>query len=83
VRCPEPAYPRAAVARGWQGTVDVELRIDPTGAVTNAEIAESSGFPLLDSAALTVARQSRFHIDGTGNGTRGRITYSFRLTGGT
>lgn len=78
VSCPEPQYPRIARARGWQGTVDVELAIDAGGAVSAASIARSSGFEALDDAALAVARQSRFHVT-DGAARVGRIAYGFRL----
>ena len=80
VHCPDPEYPRQAMQSGWEGRVAVQLQIDPSGVVTSAEIAESSRYPVLDRAALTVARQSRFHIDATSSDRNGSMAYRFRLT---
>lgn len=78
--CPEPPYPRIALVRKWQGEVSVKVHIDPSGAVRDATIARSSGFPALDDAALAVARQSRFRVAAADGGKSGDIVYTFRLT---
>jgi periplasmic protein TonB len=52
-------YPELARKRGQQGTVEIELTVTETGAVTDARVAASSGSSLLDEAArrpFTVAR---------------------------
>ncbi|MDX2167627.1 MAG: energy transducer TonB, partial [Deltaproteobacteria bacterium] len=77
VDCPEPRYPRQAVLRGWQGKVWIELALNPDGEVASAAVARSSGFPLLDDAAVQVARQSRFRI---ADRRSGLLAYTFRLT---
>jgi protein TonB len=81
LRCPEPSYPRIARMRGWEGVVDVDVSIAADGAVAGAAVARSSGYAALDDAALDSARRSRFRLDGTAIGVRGRIAYGFRLTG--
>ncbi len=45
-------YPRRAQQRGWEGTVVVSLRIMPDGQLANIHVANSSGVPVLDRAAL-------------------------------
>ena len=45
-------YPRRARVRGWEGTVIVSLRIMPDGHLSKIQLADSSGVPLLDRAAL-------------------------------
>lgn len=45
-------YPRRARMRGWEGTVVVSLRLMPDGALANVQLADSSGIPLLDRAAV-------------------------------
>ena len=45
-------YPSAARSAGQQGTVLVRLNIDANGQVTSASLTGSSGYPLLDNAAL-------------------------------
>lgn len=45
-------YPRRAQKRGWEGTVVISLRILPDGQLTDIQVANSSGVPVLDRAAL-------------------------------
>ena len=45
-------YPRRARMRGWEGTVVVSLRIMPDGHLADIQVADSSGVPTLDRAAL-------------------------------
>jgi TonB family protein len=47
--CAGPAYPREA------------RRLGQKGAVTQAEVQKSSGFPLLDEAGLAAIRLCKFH----------------------
>lgn len=54
-----PSYPDHAQRMRWQGTVVVRLFIDSRGHVTDVEIAESSGYELLDSAAVNACRSWR------------------------
>ncbi|HUZ90781.1 MAG TPA: TonB family protein [Methylocella sp.] len=51
-------YPEAARARGEQGTVRLALVIDRGGRVVSARIIGSSGSPILDEAALGMARHA-------------------------
>jgi protein TonB len=53
-------YPELARKRGLQGTVEIELTVRETGAVTDARVAVSSGSPLLDEAALRPFTSARF-----------------------
>jgi protein TonB len=53
---PPPDYPGMAQRNRYQGTVTVELMVDETGAVTSAKVQKSSGFPMLDEAALKVVK---------------------------
>lgn len=85
VACPVPQYPRQARRRGWEGVVDLRLRLDAFGRVSAVEVARSSGFELLDGAAVAAARRSRFHLnarDGTAEPAWGRMRYRFELGGG-
>lgn len=54
------AYPLAARRRGLEGTTVVHASIDPTGQVTRAEVARSSGVEEIDAAALDAVRSWRF-----------------------
>jgi protein TonB len=54
------SYPAAAKRQKQQGVVKIRVRIDASGDLLTAEITTSSGFPLLDEAALRCARTSRY-----------------------
>lgn len=45
-------YPRLAIRNNWQGTVLLSLTVDYLGKVTLHKITQSSGFSILDQAAL-------------------------------
>lgn len=49
-------YPREAIARGWQGEVLILLVLDADGSVAAARVEDSSGYPVLDQAALRAVR---------------------------
>jgi len=55
-------YPPALFARGIEGKVVLRLHADSTGrlAADSTRIAESSGYPALDSAALAAVGTFRF-----------------------
>jgi protein TonB len=45
-------YPRASIRHGESGRTVVKICISPTGTVDSVEVAESSGYPRLDRAAV-------------------------------
>lgn len=55
-------YPPALAAQGIEGTVLLRLMVDTSGAIVrdSTRIAESSGYPALDSAALVGVPSLRF-----------------------
>ena len=55
-------YPPALYARRVQGNVTLRIFIDSTGVVRSesTSVAETSGYPSLDSAAVTGSRELRF-----------------------
>jgi len=57
---PPPQYPELARQRGWQGTVLLVVKIDASGRVTNVEVEQSSGYQLLDAAAVGAVRRWRY-----------------------
>jgi TonB family protein len=77
--CPAPAYPSRARRQGWQGTVEVGLRVAADGSVESAAVERSSGYPTLDDVALASARASRFAVPTGGSRLEGRLRYRFVL----
>ena len=55
-------YPAALFARGIEGRVILRMYVDEAGRLVadSTRIAESSGYPALDSAAVSAAPQFRF-----------------------
>jgi TonB family protein len=78
LKMPAPEYPAAAKAVRAAGTVVVEVTVDENGNVISA--AAVSGHPLLQSAAVTAAREAKFEpavFDGKAVKFAGVITYNF------
>lgn len=55
-----PPYPRLARRRGWQGVVRLRVRVSPDGRVIEASVDQSSGYQVLDRAALEAVQGWRF-----------------------
>ena len=51
-----PNYPQAAVAQGWEGTVLLRVQLSVAGAVSDVEIIDSSGYAVLDGAAVNAVK---------------------------
>ncbi|MBE9538691.1 MAG: energy transducer TonB [Proteobacteria bacterium] len=51
-------YPRAAVRRNIQGTLELDLMVDSEGGVLDITVARSSGHSMLDKSALKAAREA-------------------------
>jgi TonB family protein len=56
---PAPDYPKEEMDAGHEGIVMVLLVMNADGSVKAASVAQSSSYPTLDAAALTVARTWR------------------------
>ena len=54
---PPPTYPGIAQRNHYEGTVMIEIAVDPDGQVTEAKVFKSSGFPVLDESALEVVKK--------------------------
>lgn len=63
---PAPVYPRVARIQGWQGQVLVRVLVGPDGRAGETTLARSSGFSVLDEAALTALHEWRFHSEQKG-----------------
>lgn len=57
---PLPVYPRLARVHDQEGRVVLGVRVLPSGAVDTVRVERSSGFALLDEAALAAVRRWRF-----------------------
>lgn len=57
---PAPVYPRIARQRGWEGTVELRVLVAREGLPTRVEIAKSSGYDVLDNAALETIKDWHF-----------------------
>ncbi|HEY6440974.1 MAG TPA: energy transducer TonB [Acetobacteraceae bacterium] len=55
-----PAYPEIARRRGEQGRVLLRVAVSPAGLPVNVSVAESSGYSVLDTAAVNAVEQWRF-----------------------
>ena len=52
----EPVYPDLARRAGIEGTVELEVSIDPTGAVTDVEVVRGLPLGMSEAAAAAVHR---------------------------
>lgn len=57
---PRPDYPRAAREAGWQGTVVLQVLVLPDGTAGNVTLDKTSGYSILDEAALNAVKDWRF-----------------------
>jgi protein TonB len=48
----ELTYPAIARRKGWQGIVKLELHIEADGSITGLQVDETSGYSILDKAAM-------------------------------
>jgi len=55
-----PTYPETAKVLGQQGTVFINMLIDKDGSVMRVSVAKTSGYPLLDSAAVQCGHEWKF-----------------------
>ncbi|MBI4353007.1 MAG: energy transducer TonB [Candidatus Omnitrophica bacterium] len=79
---PPPVYPRRAVFRKEEGFVFLVVDLDERGLPLAVEVEKSSGFSLLDEAALRAVRRWRFVPAKRGNfyvKSRCRVPVSFKI----
>jgi protein TonB len=57
---PPPNYPRIARRKGYEGTVVLEVLVNPEGKVDDCRILSSCGYSILDKAAMRSVRNWRF-----------------------
>ena len=79
---PPPEYPRRARQRNQQGKVILEVLVNSRGRVEEMEVAESSGYSILDRAAKDAVRDWVFEPGRRGDkkiDTRVRVPVRFEL----
>ncbi len=77
-----PVYPEEACRKNQTGITVVNVVVDESGRVSRTKIEKSSGFPLLDEAAVQAALKFRFEPgekDGKAVKTRMTIPFRFKL----
>ena len=76
---PAPLYPEIARQEGQQGLVVLAITVNDSGIITDVQVKESSGYPLLDRAAKDWVK--RHWIIPPAGGTRNyEAPINFRLT---
>lgn len=79
---PVPGYPRAARQRRMQGTVDLLVGINASGAAQTVKISRSSGHDILDKAAAKAAQGIRlkpYKVNGVATPIQVKIQYVFKM----
>lgn len=71
---PPPEYPTIARRRRYQGTVRLDVLVLANGRVGDVRVEQSSGYRVLDNAALRTVRKWSFEP-----GTRGEKTVAMRV----
>jgi len=80
--CRPPRYPAAAQRLGQEGHVLVLVRVGTDGTALSVEIEESSGYPVLDEAAMEAVRDWTFEPareDGRAVESLVHVPFRFRL----
>ncbi len=75
------SYPLLARRRGWQGEVLLAFRLEADGRIVDARIARSSGYGILDRAALTALGKVKRVHSGTSRGFAMQLPVIYRLEG--
>jgi protein TonB len=57
---PAPIYPRMARRRGYQGNVVLKVLVSRNGSVSDLKVSTSSGYPVLDQAAIDSVKKWTF-----------------------
>ncbi|NOX18963.1 MAG: TonB family protein [Chlorobi bacterium] len=78
----EPGYPPLAVQYGIEGKVTVKIFVSEKGAAIKTQINKSSGYRILDSAAINYSKKLKFepaHQNGKPVSAWTKIAYEFYI----
>jgi TonB family protein len=76
---PAPEYPASARRRGIEGVAVVEVQVSPDGHCERPQLAQSSGCPALDEAALSAIRKWKYEARPEEGTILRRVRFVFRL----
>jgi TonB family protein len=54
---PQPPYPKIALEEAEQGSVKLSMTVDESGVITDIQVKESSGYPILDRSAVEFVKR--------------------------
>ncbi|WP_333874054.1 energy transducer TonB [Methylobacter sp.] len=57
---PKPKYPGIATSRGWEGTVQLRVKVSAEGDSEEVTVQRSSGYEVLDEAAIEAVEKWKF-----------------------
>ena len=80
---PKPPYPGEARRLGQQGRVLLEVQVSADGRATSVSVKHSSGFPILDNAAVEAVEHWTFEparIGGLAVASRAEVPVNFAIT---
>jgi protein TonB len=84
-RSPRPQYPSLARQNGWEGTTILRVEVLVNGETGVVEVVESSGYRVLDDAAVEAVREARFEparLEGVAVVCWVEVPITFRLNRG-
>jgi TonB family protein len=75
---PQPPYPAIALSEAEQGSVGVTMTVDDSGTVTQIDLKESSGYPILDRSTLEFIKR-HWHIQPLAGSHVFETTITFKI----
>jgi len=85
LRSPQPRYPAQARQNGWEGTTILRVEVLADGVTGRIEVVQSSGYRILDEAAIAAVREARFQparLEGVAIVSWVEVPITFRLNRG-
>lgn len=82
--CAKPEWPKEALRKEQTGTVTLAFLIDADGSIGDSKVTRSSGFPLLDEAAINGLRRCHFKpgtVDGRAASAWMQMQYVWTIEG--